>query len=185
MLSLHHALVAALLAPLFVVADERQQPLLSTWNGQRHIAIIGAGVAGASTAFRLNELAGPSPFATVNIYESESNVGGRIQTIPRQPGFHPALEDGATSFCTDDWCLMTAMRNVGLKEKGGNPLAVPRYSGVWDGHELATGSSATRNLSRGGIFGNTASRFGDTAERLGPSSPIGNALPACAPSTVL
>lgn len=139
MLSPDPALVATLLTPLFVVADERQQPILSSWNGQKHIAIIGAGVTGASTAFRLKELVGPSPFATVTMYESESNVGGRVQTIPRQPNLHPVLEYGATSFYTDDWCLMTAMKNVGLKEQDGNPLARPRSLGVWDGHGLATG----------------------------------------------
>lgn len=138
--SLHHILVAALLTPLFAVARERQQPLWSDWNDVRHIAIIGAGMAGASAALHLhlNELERP-PFATIVIYESEPTVGGRIQTIPKQPDVHPVLEDGATYFYTDDWCLMTAMRSVGLKEQAKNPFQLPRSSGVWDGVEISMG----------------------------------------------
>jgi hypothetical protein len=64
-------------------------------------------MAGASAALHLhlNELESP-PFATIVIYESEPTVGGRIHTIPKQPDVHPVLEDGATYFYTDDWCLL-------------------------------------------------------------------------------
>lgn len=119
-------------------AHENQVPLAE--NGPTttpRVAIIGAGVSGASTAFHLNQLTKLSSSIDVTIYESESNVGGRVKSIA--PENSPqVVEAGATHFFTQDWCLMTAMEGTGLKERWKDPLALPKSTGLWDGKELRT-----------------------------------------------
>lgn len=99
-------------------------------NNQPRAAIVGAGIAGASTAFCLYELTRPFPSLPITIYESEFAVGGRTKSIfpPENP--YAVVEAGVIHFFTDDWCIMAAMKNVGLKEKDSDPLALPRSVGV-------------------------------------------------------
>ncbi|RJE18327.1 Prenylcysteine [Aspergillus sclerotialis] len=119
-------------------AHENQVPLAE--NGPTttpRVAIIGAGIGGASTAFRLNELTKLSSSIEVTIYESEPNLGGRVKSIA--PENSPqVVEAGATHFFTQDWCLRTAMEGTGVKERRKDPLALPKSSGLWDGKELRT-----------------------------------------------
>jgi prenylcysteine oxidase / farnesylcysteine lyase len=148
MLVLYPTLVVALLAPLYVVANESQAPLTGpessspqqSQNSPPCVAIVGAGIAGASTAFRLHELARPLPSLNITIYESEAGVGGRVKSISPPENRRAVVEAGATHFSGDDWCIITAINNVGLKEKDSNPFALPRTVGVWDGEELRVAS---------------------------------------------
>jgi hypothetical protein len=48
------------------------------------------------------------------------------------------VEARATHFFRDDWGIIAAMNNVGLKEKGSINLWLLRVAGVWDGEELST-----------------------------------------------
>ncbi|KAF2265422.1 hypothetical protein CC78DRAFT_532483 [Lojkania enalia] len=114
-----------LLAPFLflslVAADElpRQQPLLhhnaDHKNSEFRVAIIGAGIAGASAAYHLRNKAASGSFLgrpiTITIFESSDEVGGQVRTIP-PPGhkgrYFLPLELGASSFFEDDWCLMDA-----------------------------------------------------------------------------
>ncbi|KAL1967555.1 hypothetical protein VTN77DRAFT_3070 [Rasamsonia byssochlamydoides] len=133
--------IVALCTPLFVLADESQIPLHPESSSPRQndsrVAIVGAGIAGASAAFRLRELTRSFPSVSITIYERESTVGGRVKSIFPPESDH-VVEAGATHFFTDDWCIMTAMNDVGLKENYSNPFALPRSVGVWDGEELRT-----------------------------------------------
>lgn len=128
----------ALLLPLFVGAHEKQVPLAEPGETTTpRIAIVGAGIAGASTAFRLNELTKLSSSIDVTIYESKPSVGGRIKSI--YPENSPqVVEAGATHFSTQDWCVMTAMESAGLRQRWSDPLALPKTTGIWDGKELRT-----------------------------------------------
>lgn len=128
----------ALLAPLLAGAHKKQVPLAEPGpTTTPRVAIVGAGIAGASTAFRLNELTKLSSSIDVTIYESEPNVGGRVKSI--SPENSPQVaEAGATHFSTQDWCVMTAMESAGLKERWPDPLALPKSTGLWDGTELRT-----------------------------------------------
>jgi len=133
MFALRDALVAILLTPLPVAANQEQ--IIFTSNDSKHVAIIGAGVAGASAAFRLNEFTGTSLFIT--IYERESNVGGRVSSIRVHPNGVELEEEGATNFYTDDWCLMTAVAYTGLNGMSRDAF-LRRSTGVWDGNNITT-----------------------------------------------
>jgi hypothetical protein len=79
------------------------------------VAIIGAGIAGASAAYQLrNKSASGSTHGrpvAITIFESSDEVGGRVRTIS-PPGYEGRrflpLELGASFFFEDDWCLMDA-----------------------------------------------------------------------------
>ncbi|KAI0399267.1 hypothetical protein F4802DRAFT_55446 [Xylaria palmicola] len=101
-----------------------------------HIAIVGAGVAGASTAYHLHRLS-VSGFQQnrnlkVTVYESSPIVGGQVKTVS-PPGSGNALESGASYFFLDDWCLSDTAQNLGLERQ-----AAPQSTGavVWDGYRL-------------------------------------------------
>lgn len=128
----------AFLLPLLARAHEKQVPLAQPGETTTpRVAIVGAGIAGASTAFRLNELTKLSSSIDVTIYESEPSVGGRVKSI--SPENSPqVVEAGATHFSTQDWCVMAAMESAGLKERWPDPLALPQSTGLWDGKELRT-----------------------------------------------
>ena len=91
MLFLYATLVVALLTQFYLVADEGQTFLAGpessspqqSQNNLSCIAIVGASIAGVSTAFHLHELARPSPFLNITIYESEAGVGN--------PSIHPKI----------------------------------------------------------------------------------------------
>ncbi|KAI7560663.1 hypothetical protein KC316_g12954 [Hortaea werneckii] len=88
----------------------------STTQGEGHtsVAVIGAGLAGASVAFRAYEMFYPDSDLQLTIYERESRIGGRIHTIRPQTEFRAALELGVATFYTDDDCLMQLSNYVGL-----------------------------------------------------------------------
>ncbi len=88
------------------------------------IAIIGAGIGGASAAFHLHQLNINLPEQKITTFEKGPVVGGRIQSVYLYPliGGRKIIEDGATHFYTDDRCLMKAMQAVGLK-----PLEQPQW----------------------------------------------------------
>ncbi|KAI7354182.1 hypothetical protein KC354_g11246 [Hortaea werneckii] len=80
------------------------------------VAIVGAGLAGASVAFRAYEELYPHSRIQITIYERESRFGGRIHTVGPQTEFSASLELGATTFSTDDQCLTQTLRAVGLQD---------------------------------------------------------------------
>ncbi|KAI6986598.1 hypothetical protein KC332_g6590 [Hortaea werneckii] len=81
------------------------------------VAIVGAGLAGASVAFHAyEELYHPHSRLQITIYERESRFGGRVHTIEPQTEFSASLELGATTFSADDQCLMETLRAVGLQD---------------------------------------------------------------------
>ncbi|KAI7166013.1 hypothetical protein KC343_g11817 [Hortaea werneckii] len=80
------------------------------------VAVIGAGLAGASVAFHAYEELYPHSRLQITIYEREPRFGGRIHTIEPQTEFSASLELGATTFSTDDQCLMQTLRAVGLQD---------------------------------------------------------------------
>ncbi|KAI1856361.1 hypothetical protein JX265_011608 [Neoarthrinium moseri] len=100
-----------------------------------HIAIVGAGITGAATAFHLHNLSLSSPGRplSVTIFESAPRAGGQVRTTSL-PGSWEKLEVGAAHFYDDDWCLMDAARAVNLSTR------TTRGKGnahVWDGESFA------------------------------------------------
>lgn len=158
------AMLLPLLLAMSVEATLWQQlsPLLGFSNHvqyQHHenIAIIGAGIGGASAAFSIHELGRnrPSPLK-VTIFESREEVGGRIKSSYLYPGKGGKkwIEEGATHFYAGDWCVTSAMDEVGLKPV--LPLPWPSFSSAhWRDDDVRreiecnAGSSAWQHLLHG------------------------------------
>lgn len=136
----HPTLVVSLLALPFVVGHE-QKPLASPdvpspdGNDSPRIAIVGAGISGASAAYHLHELGGSSS-PSITIYEREHRIGGRIKSILPLGNQDEAFEAGAPYFFGDDWCMTEAMEALHLRRNSLRPSDRPRTTGVWDGEKL-------------------------------------------------
>ncbi|KAI7283958.1 hypothetical protein KC345_g2595 [Hortaea werneckii] len=95
-------------------------------EGRTSVAIIGAGLAGASVASRADEMFYLNSDFQLTIYERKSEFGGRIRTIRPHTEFDAALELGATTFYTDDGCLMQLLNAVGVHHMpSGDPQYLP------------------------------------------------------------
>lgn len=94
---------------------------------------LGAGAAGASTAYHLHKYAEEAGIAVnITIFEKSSRVGGRTLTVNAHDSLHSPVELGASIFvkvnhilwnATDDFNLSRI--NPGVDEKG--------LLGIWDG----------------------------------------------------
>ena len=113
------------------MASQTQNPLP---RNTPKVAIIGAGITGASSAHHLHQLTRLNQPLDMTVFDSEDQVGGRIRSahVHDEPGYD--VESGAAAFTEDDWCMKEAMREVGLK-----PVQHSRpdyHTGVWDGNEF-------------------------------------------------
>ncbi|KAI1182423.1 hypothetical protein F5B17DRAFT_444251 [Nemania serpens] len=101
-----------------------------------HIAIIGAGIAGASAAYHLHRLSACGTNQTQNlkitVYETSPVVGGKVKTIFPPESRH-ALEAGASYFFEDDWCLSDAAQSLDLERR-----VVGQSNGaiIWNGYRF-------------------------------------------------
>jgi hypothetical protein len=91
----------------------RQQPLLpDSGEAEFRVAIIGAGIAGASAAFHIHNESASNPFhgrpVAITIFESSASVGGKVHSVFPPGQKEKPLELGASSFWQDDWCMMNA-----------------------------------------------------------------------------
>ncbi|PVH93350.1 hypothetical protein DM02DRAFT_676905 [Periconia macrospinosa] len=115
-------LLAPFLFPSSIAANDfpRQRPIPHhnevRKNGEFRVAIIGAGIAGASAAYHLGNKSTSGSFqgtpVAITILESSDEVGGQVRTIS-PPGYDRSrwpLELGASSFFEEDWCLTDAAR---------------------------------------------------------------------------
>ncbi|OAA65292.1 prenylcysteine oxidoreductase [Niveomyces insectorum RCEF 264] len=100
----------------------------------RQIAIIGAGAAGASTAYHLRQFADDDGVAlNITLFETTDHIGGRTRTVnvygdPAQP-----VELGASIFVEINHILWNATQRFDL------PLQSPGFDGllgVWDGERF-------------------------------------------------
>ena len=97
------------------------------------VAIIGAGIAGASAAYHLCDQYGHAGFE-VTIYEANSQVGGRIKSAKVYDGaYAQQVETGARSFYADDECVQSLIDDTGLRRKLEPHYRVRKSVGVWDG----------------------------------------------------
>ena len=72
------------------------------------MAIIGSGVAGASTAAFLHELL---PSISMNVFEANTEVGGRAHNIFN---YGPPIDAGATSISTQNQYLISFVERFNL-----------------------------------------------------------------------
>ncbi|MCJ1318602.1 hypothetical protein MMC15_003932 [Xylographa vitiligo] len=101
----------------------------------KRIAIIGAGSAGASTAYYINRFSSPCQPTNITVYEASNYVGGRSTTVnvygdPAEP-----VELGASIFVQVNRNLVSAAKEFGLvttRNVDGRPKESPDMLGVWD-----------------------------------------------------
>ncbi|KAK8097329.1 Farnesylcysteine lyase [Apiospora kogelbergensis] len=120
------ALAAAAGVAPALAADVAAKPV-------KQVAVIGAGAAGASTAYHLHKYAEEAGIAVnITIFEKNGRVGGRTLTVNAHENPGSPVELGASIFvkvnhilwnATDDFNLVRI--DPGLDEKG--------VMGVWDG----------------------------------------------------
>ena len=104
---------------------------------EKKVAIIGAGIGGSAAAFHLHSLSRMEADYSITIYEKEPKAGGRVDTFTPPEAKRRIIEAGASSFFKDDSCVMTAMKDVGLREQRHRRiLQRPQSSAIWDGHSL-------------------------------------------------
>ncbi|KAL3453432.1 hypothetical protein BJX65DRAFT_263882 [Aspergillus insuetus] len=106
----------------------------------KRVAIIGAGAAGASTAYSLRKYAEKQGVQlNITVFERADYVGGRSTTVnvfddPAYP-----IELGASIFVEVNYNLVNASRDLGLGVRNAGyerPHETPEVLGVWDGKEF-------------------------------------------------
>ena len=88
------------------------------------IAIIGAGISGAISAFELNgqSRSRTSAARDVTIFKKGSTVGGRIQSVLLPRNKPHKAETGAAYFHTQDWCINKAINDTGHRIVQPDPM---------------------------------------------------------------
>jgi prenylcysteine oxidase/farnesylcysteine lyase len=134
-----------LLAFLVLIVHGRQYPLKKEVHKTdfdpepNRIAIIGAGIAGSTAAYHLNErYQDISRPYEITVYEASSQVGGRIKAVQVKDGYPGKLlvEAGAHSFYSDDQCMQNAIDETGLRQKLDSHTLRKKEIGVWNGFEF-------------------------------------------------
>ena len=128
-----------------------------TSSSPRKVAIIGSGIAGASAAHHLHQLTRRYYPLNITVCEREARIGGQIKSITLRYRPGRTVEVGAVSFFDHDWCMVGAMREVGLKPaKTESKHKFTKRTGVWDGEDFMHVSEPTNG-------------YGDTFWRLATS----------------
>ncbi|KAG4417391.1 hypothetical protein IFR04_009460 [Cadophora malorum] len=124
------------------ISDAAPQQLLNPNNQSSQpmprskIAIIGAGLSGATAAYYLHDSIRESQEVDITIFESLPEMGSRIKSIKYRGR---TIEVGAPAASTHDWCVLRAMKDVGLAPKAPDPrwyFRVKKRVGVWNGGEI-------------------------------------------------
>ncbi|PGH36101.1 prenylcysteine oxidase/farnesylcysteine lyase [[Emmonsia] crescens] len=143
-----------LLAPFSSCQDDAQAPLQVEPPKEpppaKRVAVIGAGSAGASTAYYLRHFTDFFSIPlNITVYERASYIGGRSTTINLfDDPAHP-IELGASIFVETNKNLIRASKKFGLKLRDagfGQPKESVHSLGVWDGREFAF------LQTRGGVY---------------------------------
>ncbi|KAH7382088.1 hypothetical protein BKA64DRAFT_713325 [Cadophora sp. MPI-SDFR-AT-0126] len=102
----------------------------------KKVAVIGSGLAGATTAYYLHNFIREHQNVDITIFERESQIGGRIKSV-KYRGL--TIEVGAPSASTNDAFFLKAMKDVGLSPKRLDARWMMQRMetvGVWNGPAL-------------------------------------------------
>jgi prenylcysteine oxidase / farnesylcysteine lyase len=122
------------------IPSETTLPESAASNKAHRVAIIGAGAAGSSTAYHLQQFAVSKAISLdITIFESSSLIGGRTTTVnalddPRYPA-----ELGASIFASVNHILVNATKDFDLTtvNSGATRPKETKYEfGIWDGWEF-------------------------------------------------
>ncbi len=98
------------------------------------VAIVGAGIAGASAAYHLRDHYAHADL-DLTIYQADPQVGGTIKFAKVYDGAYSSqqVETGAQSFYADDECVQSLIDEAGLRQKLEPHYPVQKSVGIWDG----------------------------------------------------
>ncbi|PHH62872.1 hypothetical protein CDD81_6590 [Ophiocordyceps australis] len=101
----------------------------------KNVAIIGAGAAGSSAAYHLEQYATSNHLAiNVTLFEKTNHIGGRTLTVqPYGDAHQPAIELGASIFVTINHILYNATRDFGLVFDQAADAEAGDVTAIWDG----------------------------------------------------
>lgn len=121
-------------------SDLQQQPIQISSAKAHRVAIIGAGAAGSSTAYHLQQYAFKNtvPLA-ITIFETTSLIGGRTTTINALDDPHYPAELGASIFAGVNHILVDAAKEFDLTtvDPDAHRPKTSKYElGIWDGREF-------------------------------------------------
>ena len=144
-LAIFCALLSLLTTFTCASSDDRQARLQGAPDKETRIAIIGAGLSGASTAYHLRENAPSDQPLSITIFNSSERIGERVASFPvPDTQNRTILETGAASFSTDDECITQSVEKLDLALVDTetcwsllgclhSPL---RRTGIWNGKEI-------------------------------------------------
>ncbi|RAL10849.1 putative prenylcysteine lyase [Aspergillus homomorphus CBS 101889] len=133
-----------------------QKPLSSLQEiAPKKVAIIGAGAAGASTAYSLRQYADAQHIPiNITVFERSSYIGGRSTTVNVFDNPIYPIELGASIFVSVNYNLVNASRDLGLIARSADyarPKETDDTIGIWDGEQMVfvfTDSSSWWNLAK-------------------------------------
>jgi prenylcysteine oxidase / farnesylcysteine lyase len=125
--------------PIQIPSDKNLPESVSS-NKAHRVAIIGAGAAGSSTAYHLQQFAANKAISLdITIFESSSLIGGRTTTINALDDPQYPAELGASIFASVNHILVNATKDFELNtvNPGATRPKETKYEiGIWDGWEF-------------------------------------------------
>jgi prenylcysteine oxidase / farnesylcysteine lyase len=125
--------------PIQIPSDKNLPESVSS-NKAHRVAIIGAGAAGSSTAYHLQQFAANKAISLdITIFESSSLIGGRTTTINALDDPQYPAELGASIFASVNYILVNATKDFELNtvNPGATRPKETKYEiGIWDGWEF-------------------------------------------------
>ena len=103
--------------------------LLAITTGTRHVAIVGSGISGASSATTLRQLFPEEDDLVITVFEKEALAGGRMADVDI---LGTKVEIGASVFHRVNEKMANFSRDMGL-EAYKNEHLVGGNLGIWDG----------------------------------------------------
>ncbi|KAI4092268.1 MAG: hypothetical protein L6R37_007605 [Teloschistes peruensis] len=113
-----------------------------------NVAIIGAGSAGSSAAYYLNEFQSSCHRANITVYERNDYVGGRSTTVSVYDDPNEPVELGASIFVKVNRNLVNAAEKFDLPVQSmgsSRKIDIPEVLGVWDGDSFVFKQSDATN----------------------------------------
>ncbi|KAK6509380.1 hypothetical protein TWF481_004129 [Arthrobotrys musiformis] len=133
-----------------IVGPAGQQPfVLSEPQAAKRVAVIGAGAAGSSAAYYLNQYAKKHDIPiNITIYERNNYIGGRTTTVDAYDDPEEPVELGGSIFVEVNRNMVEAAKLFELPIAGYDTGSTDGADqlGVWDGKELVV------TISGGGIW---------------------------------
>lgn len=126
-----------------VLASTNEQTVLQDAHRKEpvHVAIIGAGAAGSSTAYHISKFSNSSASFKITVFERNNFVGGRSTTVSAYNSSSLPVELGASIFVQINKILSSAVADFNLSTSSISEIrqtrSIPGPSlAIWDGQKI-------------------------------------------------